>query len=96
MSLTCLSEPFTEENQLIDQTRHSCSIGNPFRGPGNIQLRVQLMPGGDSIGNENDVIVNFTVGSINPERPSTVVDSSNFDTLQLSFEGRANISIESG
>ena len=54
------------------------------------------MPGGDSIGNENDVIVNFTVSSINAERPSTIVDSSNFDTLQLSFEGRANISIESG
>ena len=96
MTLRCLSEPFVEENQLIDQTHHSCSIGNPFQGPGSLQLRVQLLPSNDIIGNENDVTLNFTVSSINPENVSTIMDDSNFDSVQLMFEARANITIDNG
>ncbi len=80
----------------MDQTHHRCSIGNPFQGPGSLQLRVQLLPSNDVIGNENDVTVNFTVGSVNPENVSAIVDDSNFDDVQLMFEARANITIDNG
>ena len=91
-----MSEPFVETNQLMDQTHYSCSIGNPFLGPGSLQLRVQLLPSNDIIGNENDIVVNFTVGSVNPENVSTVVDDSNSDSILLLFEARANITVDSG
>ena len=80
----------------MDQTRHSCSIGNPFLGPGSLQLRVQLLPSNYIIGSEDDIIVNFTVDSINPENVSTIVDDSNFDRVQLMFEARANITADNG
>ena len=96
MALRCVSEPLVEENQLMEQTLHSCSIGNPFQGPGSLQLRVQLLPSNDVIGNENDVTVNFTVGSVNPENVSAIADNSNFDSIQLMFEARANITIDNG
>ena len=80
----------------MDQTHHSCSIGNPFLGPGSLQLRVQLLPSNDIIGNENDIVINFNVGSINPENSSTILDGSNSDSVQLLFEARANITIDNG
>ena len=80
----------------MDQIHHRCSIGNPFQGPGSLQLRVQLLPSNDIIGNENDIIVNFTVSSINPENASAIMDDSNFDSAQLMFEARANITIDNG
>ena len=80
----------------MDQTHHSCSIGNPFQGPGSLQLRVQLLPSNDIIGNENDITVNFTVGSVNPENASTILDDSNFDSIQLMFEAKANVTIDNG
>ena len=81
---------------MMDQTHHRCSIGNPFSGPGSLRLRVQLLPGNDIIGDENDVTINFNVDSINPENASTIMDDSNFDSAQLSFEARANITIDNG
>ena len=99
VSLRCLSEPFGD--QLLDMTRHNCSIGNPFIGnpslePRRIQLRVELDPRNEIIGSEEDIFINFTVSSINPENSSTIVDNSNFDVVRLMFEARANISIDDG
>ena len=94
MSLRCPSEPFSD--QLLGVTRYSCSIGNPFSGPGRIQLRVELDPHNEIVGNEEDVFINFTVSSINPENSSTIVDNSNFAIVQLMFEARANITIDNG
>ena len=98
MSLRCLSEPFVEQNRSMDQIHHRCSVGNPFSGPGNLWLRVQLLPGNDIIGNENDVAINFNVDSINPENTNTIMDDSNFDSAQLTFEARANniITVDNG
>ena len=76
--------------------RHTCSIGNPFSGPGTIQLRVQLSPRTTIVGNEDRVSINFTVSSINPEDPATVADNSNFAIAQMEIEARADISIDDG
>ena len=76
--------------------RHTCSIGNPFSGPGMIRLRVQLSPRTTIVGNENSVSINFTVSSINPENPATIADNSNFDIAQMEIVARADISIDDG
>ena len=96
MTLRCLSEPFVDQNQPLDMTRHNCSIGNPFPGTREIQLRVKLEPRNKIIGNEESISINFTVSSINPENSSTIVDNSNFAVAQLMFEARANITIDNG
>ena len=93
MSLNCRSEPLDNQNQ---QTRYDCSIGNPFAGPGRIQLRVNLSPNPRIIGNEDTVPINFTVTSLNPENMNTIVDNSNHFVTQLRFEARANITIDEG
>ena len=93
MSLNCRSEPLDGQNQ---QTQYDCSIGNPFIGPGRIQLRVNLSPNPRIVGNENTVLINFTVGSLNPENINTIVDNSNFFVSQLKFEARANVTIDEG
>ena len=93
MSLNCRSEPLDGQNL---QTLYDCSLGNPFAGPGRIQLRVNLSPNPRIIGNENTVPINFTVGSLNPENVNTIIDNSNFFVTQLRFEARANITIDEG
>ena len=92
VSLRCSLESL--ENQQF--TRHNCSLGNPFSGPGRIRLRVNLDPRSGIIGNEDDIFINFTVSSINSENVSTIVDNSNFATIQLEVEARANITIDNG
>ena len=77
-------------------TRYNCSIGNPFSGPGMIELRVNLEPSDLIIGNENNASIDFTVSSINPENTTTIEDNSNFATTQLEFEAKANITIDNG
>ena len=77
-------------------TQYNCFIGNPFSGPGMIQLRVNLEPSDQIIGNENDVSINFTVSSINPENTTTIEDNSNFATVELQFEAKANVTIDNG
>ena len=96
MSLRCVTESLTEGEDSLSLTHHSCSIGNPFNGPGNLRLRVELDPANDITGNENAVFVNFTVTSINSEEAQTIEDNSNFAVVQLSFEARANITIDDG
>lgn len=83
------------DNQL-DMTQYNCSIGNPFPGPESIHLRVQLNPSNGILGNEKNLLMNFTVSSLNPENDSTIMDNSNFAVQELSFEARANISIDNG
>ena len=85
-----------ENNEPQDLERHSCSIGNPFSGPGSIRLRVQLNPRVGLVGSENDVSINFTVSSINPEMPANINDNSNFALTQMSVEARADVSIDDG
>ena len=53
-------------------------------------------PRNEIIGNEDDVLVNFTVSSINTENTTTIVDDSNFATIRLDIEARANITIDDG
>ncbi len=98
VSLRC-DEPLPltdDQNQPIDMVRHTCSIGNPFSGPGTNRLRVQLSPRTTIIGNEAPVSINFTVTSINPEDPATVADNSNFVIAQMEIVARADISIDDG
>ena len=85
-----------DNNEPLGMSRHVCSIGNPFSGPGSIRLRVALNPVTGIVGNENDVSINFTVGSINPEMQSTLVDNSNFAIASMSVEARADVSIDDG
>ena len=80
----------------MTNTRYDCSIGNPFSGPGNVHLRVVLSPLENIVGNERDISINFTVSSVNPEDQTTVADSSNYAIDSLSFEARADISIDDG
>ena len=80
----------------MDMTHYDCSIGNPFAGPGRIQLRIEVNPLAEVVGSEDDVFINFTVSSINPENSSTIVDNSNFVTVQLMFEAQANVTIDNG
>ena len=91
-----MSETFDEQSTLHGLQRHTCSIGNPFTGPGGVRLRVQLRPTNRVVGNEEDVFVNFTVGSINLEDDRTIDDNSNFAVVQLTFDARANITIDDG
>ena len=95
VTLRCLSERLNTgvRNDLI---RHNCSVGNPFSGPGMIQLRVNLNIRSGVLGNEGDVSINFSVSSLNSENRSTVIDHSNFAVQELSIEARANISIDNG
>ena len=98
VSLRC-DEPLPltdDQNQPLDIIRHACSIGNPFSGPGTIQLRVQLSPRTTIVGNEGQVSINFTVSSINPENPATVADNSNFAIAEMQIEARADISVDDG
>lgn len=74
----------------------NCSIGNPFSGQGSIHLRVRLKPSSEIIGSEMDTAVTFVVSSLNSESRSTIDDGSNVDQVVISFEARANISIENG
>ena len=78
-------------------TRHNCSIGNPFSTPlpRRIQLRVRIDPR-NIFGNEEDILINFTVSSLNPENTTTILDNSNFAVVELNFEARANITIDNG
>ena len=85
-----------EDNNPLDMTRHNCSIGNPFSGPGSIQLRVELAPHNGIVGNENDVSINFTVSSINPERARNINDGSNFAVAQMAVEALGGVTIDSG
>ena len=76
-------------------TRYNCSIGNPFSGPGgSIRLRVRFNPQSGIVGNENSIMINFTVSSLNPENNGTLND--NFARVGVSFEARANITIDNG
>ena len=98
VSLRC-NEPLPltdDQNQPLDIIRHTCSIGNPFSGPGTIQLRVQLSPRTTIVGNEGQVSINFTVSSINPENQATIEDNSNFVIAEMQIEARADISIDDG
>ena len=98
MSLRC-DEPLpltNDQNEPTGMLRHACSIGNPFSGPGQIRLRVQLSPRNTIVGSEDSVSINFTVSSINPENPSTIVDNSNFAIAQVDIVARADISIDDG
>ena len=84
------------DNEPLDMTRHNCSIGNPFSGPGSIQLRVELAPQNGIVGNEEDVSINFTVSSINPERLRHINDGSNSAITQMSVEARGSVTIDNG
>ena len=77
-------------------TRHDCSIGNPFSGPGSIRLRVELNPLSGIVGDEADIPFNFSVSSINSENPANIADNSNFVTDTMPIEARADISIDDG
>ena len=89
--------PLTDsQNQQTDMLRHSCSIGNPFSGPGSIRLRVQLSPRTTIVGNENSVSISFNVSSINPEDAATIADNSNFALAQMDVVARADISVDDG
>lgn len=74
--------------------RYNCSIGNPF-STRLIQLRVRIEPQ-NIVGNEPNVQINFTVGSLNPENVSTILDGSNFAVVELNIAARANITIDNG
>ena len=87
---------FNENNEPLDMTRHDCSIGNPFSGPGSITLRVQFTPRSGIVGNENDLAITFTVSSLNPESPATIADGSNSAISTSSIGARADISIDDG
>ena len=98
VSLSCSGPEVlvNDQNEPLDMIRHTCSIGNPFSGPGMIQLRVQLTPRSSIMGNEDAVSINFTVSSINPENQATITDNSNFALAQMTIEARADISIDDG
>ena len=96
MTLGCSFESISGQNEPIAMTQYNCFIGNPFSGPGMIQLRVNLEPSDQILGNENDVSINFTVSSINPENTTTIEDNSNFATVELQFEAKANVTIDNG
>ena len=85
-----------ETQSLFNLTEHTCYIGNPLSGGEGIQLRVQLSPMSTIFGNENDILINFTVGSINPEDQETVINGSNFAEVELTFDARANITVDNG
>lgn len=98
VTLRCVSERLNTgvRSDPLDMIRHNCSIGNPFSGPGMVQLRVNLNIRSGVLGNEGNVLINFTVSSLNPDNRSTIIDNSNFAVQELSFEARANISIDNG
>lgn len=96
MTLRCSTESLSTNGQQRVLIRYNCSIGNPFSGPGSVNLRLNLKPRNDITGSEDDISIDFMVTSINPEDDATISDNSNFASVQLQFEAKANISIDNG
>ncbi len=65
----------------------TCIIGNPFRGPGNkVDVMATVMPRRGLRGNEGDLTVRFTAGSLNPENATTLNDNMVSTVLRTGAE----------